>query len=54
MAQFPALSNTPLQFKMAKDKLGENDKPDWSGPTATKFDKYVHGLIRASSEETDS
>ncbi|KAL1610976.1 hypothetical protein SLS59_000613 [Nothophoma quercina] len=24
---------------MAKDKLGENDKPDWSGPTATKFDK---------------
>ena len=27
---------------MAKpDKLGENDKPDWTGPTATKFDKYA-------------
>jgi len=27
---------------MAKDKLGENDKPDWTGPTATKFDKYAY------------
>ena len=26
---------------MAKDKLGENDKPEWVGPTATKFEKYV-------------
>jgi hypothetical protein len=26
---------------MAKDKLGENDKPEWAGPTATKFEKYV-------------
>ena len=26
---------------MAKDKLGENDKPEWTGPTATKFEKYV-------------
>jgi hypothetical protein len=27
---------------MPKDKLGEDDKPDWSGPTATKFDKYAY------------
>jgi cytochrome c oxidase assembly protein subunit 23 len=27
---------------MAKDKLGENDKPEWSGPTATKFDKCAY------------
>lgn len=27
---------------MPKDKLGENDKPDWSGPAAAKFDKYAH------------
>jgi hypothetical protein len=26
---------------MPKDKLGENDKPEWAGPTATKFEKYV-------------
>jgi hypothetical protein len=31
---------------MAKDKLGENDKPDWTGPTATKFDKYVYKPYR--------
>ncbi|KAF3040845.1 hypothetical protein E8E11_005862 [Didymella keratinophila] len=27
---------------MAKDKLGENDKPDWTGPTATKFDNKAY------------
>jgi hypothetical protein len=36
---------------MPKDKLGEDDKPDWSGPTATKFDKYAHIAVRCMSIE---
>ncbi|OSS54731.1 hypothetical protein B5807_01618 [Epicoccum nigrum] len=27
---------------MAKDKLGENDKPEWAGPTATKFENKAY------------
>lgn len=37
----PLYYHTSLEpHTMANDKLGENDKPDWSGPTANKFDKY--------------
>ena len=40
--QTPNSEPTTPHLTMGKsDKLGENDKPDWSGPTAAKFDKYV-------------
>lgn len=37
---------------MAKDKLGESDKPDWSGPKAIKFEKYESPRPRHMIAET--
>ncbi|KAF3032865.1 hypothetical protein E8E12_003276 [Didymella heteroderae] len=48
------LREREIACTMPKDKLGENDKPDWSGPTATKFDKYASQTARIGARCNDA